>query len=68
MSDNLTDLIQEALDARIEEIKFSNSFKYTGSVQHEYAVLNWSQASKNLEDKINEIIDSRIKSFMEKKV
>ena len=68
MSDNLTDLIQEALDARIEEIKLSNSLKYMGSVQHEYAVLNWAQASKNLEDKINEIIDSRIKAFLEKKV
>ena len=68
MSDNLTDLIQEALDARMKEVMLGNSLKHMGSYGHDYAVTQSQIAQKNLEDKINEMITDRIKAFLEKKV
>ena len=56
MSDNLTDLIQEALDARMKEVMMGNSLKHVGSYGHDYAVTQSQIAQKNLEDKINEIV------------
>lgn len=68
MSDNLTDLIQEALDARIEEIRMDNSLEHMGSYGHECTALQSQIAQKNLEDKINAMIEDKIKVFREKKV